>query len=74
MNVEVEEIKYYQPRFKRWINSEYWDSIAEELSDTYTEIITQVMNAEKDEDCSWIVWKNCDDILDKIRAIRKNIK
>lgn len=73
MNVEIEEIKYYQPRFKRWIDSKYWDSIAEELPDTCITIITKVMNAKKDNDCSWIIWKNCDYVLDRIKAIRKKI-
>lgn len=34
MKVEDEEIKYYQPRFARWIKSNKWDDIAEKLSDT----------------------------------------
>ena len=70
----MEEIKYYQPKFRKWINSKYWDSIAENLSDTCTDIITQVMNANNDGDCSWVVWKNCDYVLDRIRAISKKIK
>ena len=49
---ENEEVKYYQPRFARWIKSPKWDSIAERLSDTNMSIITRVMNAEKDGDCS----------------------
>lgn len=74
MNIEMEEIKYYQPKLRRWINSKYWDSIVENLSDTYIDIITQVMNAKHDGDCSWIVWKNCDYVLDRIRNISKKIK
>lgn len=72
--MDTEEIKYYQPRFRRWINSEYWDIISGELSDLYIDIITRVMNAKKDGDCSWIIWAQCDYILDTIRKIRKNIK
>ena len=53
--------------------SDNWDSIADRLSDTCMEIIVQVMNAEKDGDCSWIVWKNCDYVLDRIRAINKKL-
>ena len=74
MEVENEEIKYYQPRFARWIKSPKWDSIAERLSDASMSIITQVMNAEKDGDCSWVIWKNCDAVLDNIRKIAKNLK
>ena len=74
MNREMEEVKYYQPKFRRWINSKYWDSIAENLSDTCMTIITQVMNANNDGDCSWVVWKNCDYVLDMIRTISKKIK
>ena len=48
MNAETSEIKYYQPRFARWIQSAKWDSIAERLSETHMTIITRVMNAEKD--------------------------
>ena len=29
MNVKNEEVRYYQPRFKKWIDSTKWDSIAE---------------------------------------------
>ena len=68
-----DELRYYQPRFARWIKSDNWDSIADRLSDTCMEIIVQVMNAEKDGDCSWIVWKNCDYVLDRIRAINKKL-
>jgi hypothetical protein len=31
------------------------------------------MNAEKDGDCSWLIWKCCDHVLDNIRAIAKKI-
>lgn len=69
----MEELKYYQPRFARWINSKNWDSISERLSDDCMEIITQVMNAEKDGDCSWVVWENCDYVLEKIRETNKKL-
>lgn len=71
MNAETSEIKYYQPRFARWIQSAKWDSIAERLSETYMDIIIQVMNAQKDGDCSWIIWHECDHVLDNIRKIAK---
>lgn len=74
MNREMEEVKYYQPKFRRWINSKYWDSIVNILFDTDIVIIEKVMNAENDGDCSWIVWKNCDYVLNRIRAISKKIK
>lgn len=74
MNIEMEEVKYYQPKFRRWNNSKYWDSIAENLSDICTDTIVQVMNAKQDGDCSWIVWKNCDYVLDRIRTINEKIK
>ena len=73
MNAETSEIKYYQPRFVRWIQSAKWDSIAERLSETYMDIIIQVMNAQKDGDCSWIIWHECDHVLDNIRKIAKKI-
>ena len=72
--METEEVKYYQPKFERWLKSDKWDSIAEELSDTYISIIKQVMNAKKDGDCSWIVWHQCDNVLDRIRKIAKQLK
>lgn len=71
--METEEVNYYKPRFTRWIKSNKWDSIAERLSDTYMEIITRVMNAEKDGDCSWIIWSNCDYVLNRIRNISKEL-
>ena len=71
--MEVEEVKYYQPRFKRWIQSDKWESIAEKLSDTSMNIIKQVMNAEKVGDCSWIIWHQCDTVLDRIRKIVKQL-
>ena len=74
MNAETSEIRHYQPRFARWIQSEKWDSIAERLSETYMNIIIQVMNAEKDGDCSWIIWHECDHVLDYIRKIAKKIR
>lgn len=73
MNAETSEIKYYQPRFARWIQSAKWDSIAERLSETYMDIIIKVMNAQKDGDCSWIIWHECDHVLDNIRKIAKKI-
>ena len=54
MSIDNGEVKYYQPRFAKWIQSAKWDSIAERLSETSMSLITQVMNAEKDGDCSWI--------------------
>ena len=74
MSIKNEEVKYYQPKFARWIKSEKWDFIAERLSDVSISTITQVMNAEKDGDCSWVVWKNCDNVLEHIRRIAKKIK
>lgn len=71
--MDNEQVRYYQPKFKRWINSKYWDSIVERLSDTCVETITQAMNAERDGDCSWIIWENCDYVLDRIRDISKKI-
>ena len=65
--MENEEVNYYKPRFTRWIKSNKWDSIAD------MEIITRVMNAEKDGDCSWIIWSNCDYVLDRIRNISKEV-
>ncbi|HBV82795.1 MAG TPA: hypothetical protein DEB74_08365 [Lachnospiraceae bacterium] len=72
--MENEEVNYYKPRFAKWIKSDKWDSIAEKLSDISMETITQVMNAEKDGDCSWIIWKNCDYVLDRIKSISKSLK
>ena len=72
--MEYSEVKYYQHRFARWIKSEKWNSIAEELSDLHISIITRVMNAEKDEDVSWVVWKQCDYVLERIRDIAKKIE
>ena len=72
--MENEEVNYSKPRFAKWIKSDKWDSIAEKLSDISMETITQVMNAEKDGDCSWIIWKNCDYVLDRIKSISKSLK
>ena len=74
MTDENEEVKYYQPRFARWIKSPKWDSIAEKLSDISISVITQVMNAEKDGDCSWVIWNQCDALLDRIRTISNELK
>ena len=73
MKMENEEVKYYQSRFQKWINSDKWEFIAEKLSETSMNIIKQVMNAEKDGDWSWIVWHQCDNVLDRIRKIAKQI-
>lgn len=72
--MENKEVKYYKPRFARWIQSRMWDCIAERLSEAVMNIITQVMNAEKDGDCSWIIWANCDYALDRIRDISRNLE
>ena len=71
--VENEEVKYYQPKFERWIKSDKWDDIAEKLSKTSMSTIKQVMNAEKDGDCSWVVWHHCDNVLEYIRKIAKQL-
>ena len=71
MGKEYDEVRYYQPRFRRWINSDKWDYIVENLSDTSVSIIGQVMQAEKDGDCSWVIWQNCDQVLERIRKIAK---
>lgn len=73
MKVKNEEVRYYQPRFKKWIDSTKWDSIAERLPDEHISIITQVMNAEKDGDCSWLVWHECDHVLESIRKIANRL-
>ena len=72
--MENEEVKYYQPRFRKWINSDKWEYISKKLSDTGINIIKQVMNAKKDGDCSWVVWHQCDHVLERIRKIAKQIK
>lgn len=73
MSIDNGEVKYYQPRFAKWIQSAKWDSIAERLSETSMSLITQVMNAEKDGDCSWIVWYECDHVLESIRKIANRL-
>lgn len=73
MSIDNEEVKYYQPRFSRWIQSAKWDSIADRLSETSMALITQVMNAKKDGDCSWIVWHECDHVLANIRKIANQL-
>ena len=73
MRAENDEVKYYQPRFARWIEFSKWDSIAEKLTDSSIEIITQVMNAKKDGDCNWVVWRNCDYVLERIRSIANQL-
>lgn len=65
------EIKYYQPIFAKWISSNYWEYIAEYLSAADMSIITKVMNAHEDGDCSWLVWHECDRIL---KQIEKHLK
>lgn len=72
--MDNEQVRYYKPRFARWIKSDKWDSIADELSDINIAVVTKVMNAEKDSDCSYVVWANCDYVLDCIRRISKNLK
>ena len=74
VEMENEEVKYYQPRFARWIRSDKWDRIAEKLPDTCIDVITRVMNAEKDGDCSWVIWKHCGYILERIQDINKRLK
>lgn len=69
-----EEVKYYQPKFKKWIMSDKWDSIAEKLSDVHMSIIKQVMNAKKDGDCSWLVWYQCDYVLNRIKEIANKMR
>lgn len=69
-----EQIKYYQPRFKRWIKSSGWDGIVGRLPNASINIITKVVNAKKDDDCSWIVWANCDYVLSEIRRINEKMK
>lgn len=69
-----DEINYYQPKFRKWILSKYWDDIVERLTDTEVNIITRVMNAERDEDCNYVLWKQCDYILERIQKKRKEIK
>lgn len=66
-----EEILHYQPKFARWIKSKKWDSIAEKINKDFISIIGMVMQAEYDGDCSWVVWKQCDYILDRIHQIAK---
>jgi hypothetical protein len=73
MSIDNGEVKYYQPKFAKWIQSAKWDSIAERLSETSMSLITQVMNAEKDGDCSWIVWYECDHVLESIRKIANRL-
>lgn len=72
--MDNEQVRYYKPRFAKWIKSNKWDLIADDLSDVNMAVITKVMNAEKDNDCSWIVWANCDYVLDCIRKVSKKLK
>ena len=74
MSIEMDEVKYWKPRFERWLKSDKCESIANELYDTDIAIISKIMNAEKDEDCNWLVWKNCDYVLEHIRKIATKLK
>ena len=71
-NCEKEEVSYYQPKFRRWIDSRKWNNISERL-ENYVGVIGMVMSAEYDGDCSWVIWKQCDYILERIRQIAKEI-
>lgn len=71
--MENEEVKYYQPKFARWIKSNKWDDIAEKLTATQIDIVSRVMKVEKDGDLSWNTWLQCDHILERIRKISNEL-
>lgn len=73
-NKSYSEVNYFHARFKRWINSQKWDYISERLSENDIDILTRVMNCEYDEQLSWVVWKYCDYLLEKIIKYSKEIK
>ena len=73
-NKSYNEVNYFHTRFKRWINSKKWDYISERLSDSDIDILTRVMNCEYDEQLSWVVWRYCDYLLEKIIKYSKEIK
>lgn len=68
MSIDNGEVKYYQPRFAKWIQSAKWDSIAERLSETSMSLITQVMNAEKMETVVGLYGMN---VIMFLRALEK---
>lgn len=72
MNAETSEIKHYQPRFARWIQSAKWDDIAERLSETYMNIIIRVMNAEKTVIAVGLYGMNAITFLKKLEKLQKN--
>lgn len=62
------ELRKWQNRAKRLTASVYYDSVANDLSDDDTSILTRVTNAESYKDINPYLW-NCGEIervLDKI--------
>lgn len=68
-----DNVKYYKPKFQKWIDSPYWDSIVGKLYDTDIAIVEKVMQAKNDGDCNWLVWSNCDYVLERIKMVYKKI-
>ena len=71
---DLKELRRLQSYFKRQIASEYWDSIAECLSDTYMDIITMVNTASTPDDINYLVFRNAYYVKDRVSDLRKKIK
>lgn len=68
------ELREYQAKFKRLIQSQKWDAIASDIYDVHMSTVTKIMNAKSYKDVSWIVWNNADYALEHIRYMFKQVK
>lgn len=69
-----QQLSMYQSKFKRFINGEKWDSIAERLSPSIMSIITLIMNATSYKDVNWLVMRNAQYALQCVREESKRIR
>ena len=60
------ELKYFQNKLGKYINSDKWDTIGEQLSNTIISQISMINSAETHKDISWLVWNNMEYITNLV--------
>jgi len=64
-----QELKEWQEKLSKYILSDKWDRIVEQLSDIELNQIQLVTRADSFKDVNWLVWNNMDSVIKTIQSM-----
>ncbi|MBO5387277.1 MAG: hypothetical protein J6A59_03955 [Lachnospiraceae bacterium] len=63
------QLKNWQSKLSKYILSDKWDSISEQLSEIELQSIKIINNANSHKDVNWLIWGEMDNIIKVIKSM-----